>query len=160
MSSFKRRTPSSQPLPPLGTRPNAATPSIRETSTGVPSLDDILGGGIPLGSVLILLAPDRHSAWGELLQRYYIAQGLASGQGVCVVGGEARALVEGCMWERGEDRSGPSAISEDEKDPDKTADGDEQVKIAWRYEGMKRFQTTVASSSSESCRITIMLDVG
>ncbi|KAG8894937.1 hypothetical protein FRC00_008283 [Tulasnella sp. 408] len=146
-SSFKRRTPTTQPPPPPGTRLNVAS-SVLEISTGVPSLDDVLGGGQPLGSILTLLTPDRHSNWSELLQRYWIAQGLASGQQVCVVGEPSRSakLVEGCMWlspaEYGDSVKG--AASEDEREPG----ADEEVKIAWRYEGMKKFQTTVRAATS------------
>ncbi|KAG9019311.1 hypothetical protein FRB90_004024 [Tulasnella sp. 427] len=146
-SSFKRRTPATQPPPPRGTRLNVAS-SVLEISTGVPSLDDVLGGGQPLGSILIVLAPDRHSNWSELLQRYWIAQGLAGGQNVCVVGEPTRSakLVEGCMWlspaEYGESAKG--AASEDEREPG----AEEEVKIAWRYEGMKKFQTTVQTAGS------------
>ncbi|KIO25227.1 hypothetical protein M407DRAFT_210937 [Tulasnella calospora MUT 4182] len=145
-SSFKRKAPATQP-PPLGTRLNVAS-SVLELSTGVPSLDDVLGGGQPLGSILTILTPDRHSNWSELLQRYWIAQGIASGQQVCVVGEPSCSakLVEGCMWlspaEYGDSVKG--AASEDEREPG----ADEEVKIAWRYEGMKKFQTTVRTAAS------------
>ncbi|KAJ6604373.1 PAXNEB-domain-containing protein [Mycena vulgaris] len=112
--SFKRKT----------SRPTA--PPAPLVSTGVPSLDDILGGGLPLSCSLVLTAPDLHSQYGELVQKYFVAQGLASRQHVCVVGN--------C-------RLGQRL--------------DEKIKIAWRYEQMKPFQTTVASPSSataDACR--------
>ncbi|KAG8896440.1 hypothetical protein FRB99_008888 [Tulasnella sp. 403] len=157
MSSFKRRTPSNQPPPPLGTRINAATSSVREISTGIPSLDDILGGGQPLGSVLALLTPDPHSSWGELLLRYWVAQGIASQQRVCLVGDEKRSreLVDGCMWLAPSSipESGAPEIHGDEDDPEEKSNpesGDEsKVKIAWRYESMKKFETTVAAARTE-----------
>ncbi|KZV93520.1 hypothetical protein EXIGLDRAFT_590805, partial [Exidia glandulosa HHB12029] len=77
--SFKRRTPA-------GTKPPSSSPSVT-FSTGIPSLDDVLGaGGMPSGTVLVALTPDRHSSYGDLLQKYNIAQGLHSGHGVCVFG--------------------------------------------------------------------------
>ncbi|KAG8981700.1 hypothetical protein FRB95_001075 [Tulasnella sp. JGI-2019a] len=145
MSSFKRRIQSNTPHPPLGTRPNSVTSSIREISTGIPSLDDVLGGGQPLGTVIALLAPDPHSAWGELLQRHWIAQGLATAQRVVVVDGSGRRgreIVEGCMWMKGDDDN----LGRDHDHEDRGGDGGE-VKIAWRYEGMKKFETGVSSST-------------
>lgn len=127
--SFKRKT----------SRPTAAAPTTTLISTGIPSLDDILGGGLPLSCSLVLTAPDLHSQYSELVQKYFVAQGLASQQHVCVVG--SASWVGECMWlpptpgsnaKDADDEPGPSA---------------DKITIAWRYEQMKPFQTTVASSS-------------
>ncbi|TCD61750.1 hypothetical protein EIP91_007976 [Steccherinum ochraceum] len=152
MSSFKRRTTTKDNHPTLpGTRalPGPITTFI--TSTGVPSLDDILGGGLPLTCSLLILAPDAHSAYGELLQKYFIAQGLSCGQDVWVIDDEAKEFVEECMWVPG----GGGVVQEtlestgvDDEEDDSGRDGkDEKIKIAWRYEQLKQFQTTVPSSS-------------
>lgn len=163
MSSFKRRAPASKPSssssssstsapPPPGTRPSPALSSTLITSTGLPSLDDVLGGGLPLSCSFLALAPDAHSAYGELVVRYFAAQGLASGQRVCVVEGaegteDGRRWAEGCMWMPGVN----AGVREGgEKDDDEEGGGkeedEEKVKIAWRYEGMRKFQTTVANA--------------
>jgi elongator complex protein 4 len=123
--SFKRKT----------TRPGA--PPATVVSTGVPSLDDILGGGLPLSCSLVLTAPDLHSQYGELVQKYFVAQGLASRQRVCIVA--PVAWVNDCIWLP----AGASADLDEESTP-----SDEKIKIAWRYEQMKQFQTTVASPSA------------
>ncbi|KAJ7225816.1 PAXNEB-domain-containing protein [Mycena pura] len=128
--SFKRRTD----------RPTAPATLV---STGLPSLDDILGGGLPLSCSLVLIAPDLHTEYGELVQRYFVAQGLASQQHVCIVG--PADWVHGCMW-----LSADAAMDSDVQPP-----SEEKVKIAWRYEQMKQFQTTVATSattSADACR--------
>ncbi|KAF7339704.1 PAXNEB-domain-containing protein [Mycena sanguinolenta] len=122
--SFKRKTTST-----------ASTPSTPLLSTGLPSLDDILGGGLPLSCSLVFTAPDVHSAYGELVQRYFVAQGVAAGQRVCFVGNDARAGGGG--------------------DAEARRDGEEKITIAWRYEQMKPFQTTVAASkaaTADACR--------
>ena len=50
-----------------------------------------------------------------------------------------RELVDGCMW------LSPSAVVDDE---DAQAGDDEaKVTIAWRYENMKRVETTVSASA-------------
>ncbi|KAF7319915.1 hypothetical protein MKEN_00775000 [Mycena kentingensis (nom. inval.)] len=119
--SFKRKTPRTEP---------ATAPF----STGIPSLDDILGG-LPPSCSLVVTAPDLHTNYGDLVQKYSVAQALASQQRVCVVGDAD--WVHGCMW----------VSASATKDADETRPGDEKIKIAWRYEEMKQFQTTVSTSS-------------
>jgi elongator complex protein 4 len=127
-SSFKRKTPSS-----------AAARAPALASTGVASLDDLLGGGLPFGCTLAALAPDPHAPHGALLARYALAQGLAAGHAVLVVDARPRAAVEACMWRARED----APVRDEERDED--GDG-EKIKIAWRYEGMRPFRTTVADA--------------
>jgi elongator complex protein 4 len=125
-SSFKRKTPSA-----------AAPPRAQLASTGVASLDDLLGGGLPLGCTLAALAPDPHAPHGALLARYALAQGLAAGHAVLVVDARPRAAVDACMWRAREDA--PALEEREENDGEK-------IKIAWRYEGMRPFRTTVADA--------------
>lgn len=125
----------------MGTKLLPGSLSVLITSTGIPSLDDILGGGLPLTCSQVILAPDAHSAYGELVQKYFISQGLASGQDVCVIHDQPREFVEACMWLPG----GSAPVADDE--PEEEPEGDDaKIKIAWRYEQMKKFQTTVTSS--------------
>lgn len=116
-------------------------------------MDDLLGGGLPLHSILLVLAPDTQSAWGRLLERYWISQGLASGQAGVLVGEkeEGEAVVKGCMWTEG-GVSGDGSESEGEGG----VEGGER-KIAWRYEKMGKFQTTV-KGKSKSFKILSCVD--
>lgn len=142
MSSFKRKAGARAELP-VGTRPSPSSPSTLLTSTGIPSLDDILGGGLPISCSLLILAPDPHSAYGQLVQNYSIAQGLVAGQTVCVVDESPDSIFDDCMWIP---PNGP--IAEDKQEQD-AAQQDEKIKIAWRYETMKQFQTTVDAISNQ-----------
>ncbi|KAJ7786023.1 Elongator complex protein 4 [Mycena metata] len=138
--SFKRKTP----------RPAAASPSTTLLSTGVPSLDDILGGGLPLSCSLVLTAPDLHSEYGELVQKYFVAQGLAAQQSVIVVGDCGAQWVGECMWLP----ANANAQTVEDNEEAGTSSG-EKIKIAWRYEQMKPFQTTVADPSTSSTAATV-----
>lgn len=50
-------------------------------STGLADLDRILGGGLPLGAVMLILE-DAYCPHGSTLLRYFAAEGLACGQRV------------------------------------------------------------------------------
>ncbi|KAI0067700.1 hypothetical protein BV25DRAFT_1794657 [Artomyces pyxidatus] len=150
--SFKRRTTAKSTSNPLqGTRASPSSPATTITSSGVPSLDDILGGGLPLSCSLLVLAPDEHSAYGELVHKYFIAQGIACGQKVCVVDDHAELFVSECMWMPS---AVPATVAYAEEDGDGQDDADAKVKIAWRYEQMKKFQTTVPSNHAFLSRVT------
>lgn len=152
MSSFKRkgavRTPGLPSYP--GTRPSFASSSTIITSTGIPSLDDILGGGLPLSCSILVLAPDLHSSYGSLVQKYFVAEGLACGHRLVVVDSDPEDFVRDIMWypksymTPKSKNDGESADSDDEE---QTKGQDQKIKIAWRYEQMKQFQTSVKSPS-------------
>lgn len=148
MPSFTRRAGPPSNVAPIGTHPSAST-SLPLLSSGVPSLDDLLGGGLPLGSSLMVLTPDVHSAWGRLLTRYWLAQGLASGQSCCIVGEEdgIRDTVKGCMWM--DERTGEGSESEGEGAGGDQGEGRGGGKIAWRYDGMGKFRTSTGKSTSD-----------
>ncbi|EMD42206.1 hypothetical protein CERSUDRAFT_147854 [Gelatoporia subvermispora B] len=154
MSSFKRKaTTQASPLSG-GTRVSPGSTSTAITSTGIPSFDDILGGGLPLSCSLVVLAPDAHSAYGELVQKYFVAQGMASGQRVCVIDDHAKDFLAECMWMPAS-TPGPSAAPDEDEDKTKDEE-DTRIKIAWRYEQMKQFKTTVAASpqsTEDYCRV-------
>ncbi|KAJ4489464.1 PAXNEB protein-domain-containing protein [Lentinula edodes] len=153
MSSFKRKSTSKTEILP-GTRPSPGSITNIITSTGVPSLDDILGGGLPLSCSLVVAAPDPHSSYGELVQKTFVSQGLACTQDVLVVGSNQDALewVKGCMWFHSSVSSESSL--EEGNEGQEPENAEQKIKIAWRYEQMKQFQTTVgsASVSEDFCR--------
>ncbi|KAL5639360.1 hypothetical protein ACGC1H_006761 [Rhizoctonia solani] len=116
--------------------------------SGLASIDDILGlNGLPTGQVLLVRTPDPHSAWGSMLSRYFIAQGLVSGEAIATVSSEdeAEELLSGCMWTS--DEVATTSLDKEAQDPD--IQPDEGMKIAWRYEKMKQFSTTVSKRSGD-----------
>lgn len=159
MSSFRRRT-AVQSIP--GTRPSPynAAPLL---STGLTSLDDLVGGGLPLSTTL-LIESDSPTSYAELLLRYWIAQGLECDQQVIVVAsgldGGPRAVVDALMEVDGgrpvTDSSSSSStagmsrqdVQEDEEEKRQEENLKEQMKIAFRYEGLRQHQTTIESSST------------
>lgn len=154
--SFKRRIPSKQATSYTGTRVSPSSPSTILVSTGIPSLDDILGGGMPLSCSLAILAPDNHSAYGELVQKYFVSQGIASGQQVCIVDDDGLSFAKDCMWMPVGSSTNSFGVNDDEE---KSVQSDERIKIAWRYERMKHFQTTVSSGSDSYASRLIRLSL-
>ncbi|KAK4686176.1 elongator complex protein 4, partial [Tremellales sp. Uapishka_1] len=145
MPSFVRKTPASHAIPPPGTRPSPSASTLHLLSTGLPSMDDLLGGGLPLGTLLLILSPDTQSAWSRLVARHWIAQGLVQGHKSVIVGDEVecRNLIGGCMWV--EEREEGKASESEGEGVGEEGQGRGGTRIAWRYERMKKFQTTVGS---------------
>ncbi|GAA5893129.1 hypothetical protein JCM8208_004353 [Rhodotorula glutinis] len=152
MSSFRRRT-AVQPL--SGTRPSPynAAPLV---STGLSSIDDLLGGGLPLSTSLVVES-DAPTSYADLLLRYWVAQGLECAQDVLVVAsgldGGPEGVVEGLMDVDGGGggRAKAQAVSnedalEDEEEQRAEEALKEKMKIAFRYEGMRAHQTTVEAA--------------
>ena len=143
MSTFKRKASSKTVDHLAGTRSSPFSSSTIVTSSGIASLDDILGGGLPLSCSQLVIAPDTHSSYGELVQKYFVSQGLISGQKVCVIDNDPERFVSECMWTSNGVLSPPVTTGPEDKE-----DGNEttKVEIAWRYERLKPFQTTVSAS--------------
>lgn len=152
MSSFKKRS-TVTPIP--GTRPSSSS-SLPLISTGLPTIDDLLGGGLPL-STSLLITQDYSTTYSELLLRYFVAQGLESDQEVILVSsGMENGGPEGISkMLMGIDKGSASTAAkkdedrEDEEERKREEEIKEKMKIAFRYEGMKQHQTTLNATQSE-----------
>lgn len=151
MSSFKKRIQTTQ-IP--GTRPSPYN-SLPLLSTGLTSLDDLLGGGLPL-SASILIDSDEPTSYSELLLKFWLAQGLECRQEIVIIGSELdgnggpEEIIKTLMGVDG----GNSSAKDDEDDEEeeklkKEKESSEKLKIAFRYEGMKQHAVTVEAPSSK-----------
>ncbi|EPS32611.1 hypothetical protein PDE_07571 [Penicillium oxalicum 114-2] len=108
------------------------------TSTGAPSLDNLLAGhaGLPMGTILLVEENGTTDFAGALL-RYYAAEGVVQEQKIHVIGVPEQ-------W----GRSLPGLIGTAESLEEKRSDRrkDEKMKIAWRYERLGEFGAGVAGS--------------
>ncbi|KAF7728843.1 Elongator subunit elp4 [Apophysomyces ossiformis] len=142
--SFKRRNVDQQPKLPPGSRLSAYNGQLL-ISTGVPSLDDILGGGLPVGTVL-LVKEDRATSYAQLLLKYFLAQGIASGHNCALASrdDDPEELLRNLMW------LANAAEPDDDDDVEATkasrSDND-RMKIAWRYSHLKKFGSSIRASS-------------
>ncbi|EIE77671.1 hypothetical protein G6F46_000705 [Rhizopus delemar] len=152
--SFKKRNADQQPKLPSGSRLSAYNGQLL-ISTGVPSLDDILGGGQPVGTIM-LIKEDRATTYAQLLLKYFIAQGIASGHQCAVASRDEdpEEMLKTLMW-----------LSNSEKDDDddniksSQAEGDsDRMKIAWRYSHLKRLEGGVKAKTSSPATVTPVVE--
>lgn len=149
LSTGPDRTPATNvpAQPHRAIQPPPSTPGVRPspddgrptTSTGSPSLDNLLAGhgGLPIGKTLLVEENGTTDFAGALL-RYYAAEGVVQDQRVHVIG-----MPE--QWGRTlPGLIGPAEAAEEKSDRRK---GD-RMKIAWRYERLGEFGTGVAGARS------------
>ncbi|KAI8576191.1 hypothetical protein K450DRAFT_258054 [Umbelopsis ramanniana AG] len=140
--SFKKRSTANAPKIPAGSRISAYNGQLL-ISTGVPSLDDILGGGLPVGTVL-LIQEDQHTSYAQLLLSYFLAQGVACGHHCAIASMDEtpQQILDNLPW-----LAEQSTSSEQESKSSKQESEDDKMSIAWRYQSLKRFDTGVPARS-------------
>ncbi|CAK9804720.1 Elongator complex protein 4 [Anthophora plagiata] len=115
-----------------GTKPSIKNSQLL-VSSGIPSLDHTIGGGLPVGS-LFIVEEDRYSTYAKVMLKYFMAEGLVTDQPLLIASKDTRPA---------EFVSGIPAVIEDTKSVDQPSyNEDEQMKIAWRYQNMKIVDTS------------------
>eukprot|EP01098_Paradermamoeba_levis_P012007 TRINITY_DN5190_c0_g2_i2.p2 TRINITY_DN5190_c0_g2~~TRINITY_DN5190_c0_g2_i2.p2 ORF type:complete len:175 (+),score=62.89 TRINITY_DN5190_c0_g2_i2:125-649(+) len=109
---------------PAGTRPSLHNGQLL-VSTGLDDLDRILGGGIAIGTI-VLVEEDVHSAYAETIVRYFVSESLICDHSLFLatnsIGDYLNLL--------------PSLATSEEEEAEKEApkDASNELKIAWRYQ--------------------------
>ncbi|KAI9501006.1 Elongator subunit elp4 [Coemansia spiralis] len=142
MSSFRKRTTATQAKLPPATKINPHSAQLL-VSTGVPSLDDVLGGGLPVGGVL-LIEEDRQTGYSGTLLSYFASQAVAARHKLCIVSADQDVdLAAHLVGWPGVSRNSSGTIDASKSkvaDIAKSEDGasDEAMKIAWRYQNLPK----------------------
>ncbi|XP_054441938.1 elongator complex protein 4 [Pteronotus mesoamericanus] len=153
VTSFQRRGPrangtdsgGSRLVSIAGTRPSVRNGQLL-VSTGLPALDQLLGGGLAVGTVL-LIEEDKYNIYSPLLFKYFLAEGIINGHTLLVASAKenpanilqelpAPLLDDSCKKEFDEDVC-------DHKTPDPNI----KMKIAWRYQLLPKMEAGPVSSS-------------
>jgi len=125
-SSFQRKTKAKLPSIP-GVSPSIYSQHLI-SSTGTPDLDALLGGGLPIGTVL-LIQEDDSGNFAKLLLKYFLAEGVVHGHNLHVasLNNDPLSIVN-------------SLPSFEMKSPggESWKANDEQMKIAWRYQNLPK----------------------
>nr|CAG4641079.1 EOG090X0ALT [Eulimnadia texana] len=124
-TSFQRRPKAgSQNIP--GTKFSSTTSSLI-VSSGIPALDAIIDGGLPLGS-LCVIEEDKHGSYSKILMKCFLAEGVVH---------KNHILAASCD-ENTTDiiKSLPSLVRDTDSSKTRTENVKDELKIAWRYENL------------------------
>ncbi|XP_042615485.1 LOW QUALITY PROTEIN: elongator complex protein 4-like [Cyprinus carpio] len=142
-TSFQKKTRSKLVSIP-GTRPSVQNGQLL-VSSGVSSLDYVIGGGLAVGT-LLLVEEDRYDSYSRMLLKYFLAEGVVCGHELFLA--SARDLPDDIMQELPSpivDDVAGMKISEGQSQPSDPENPD-TMKIAWRYQNQPKVQTALASS--------------
>ncbi|XP_074660622.1 elongator complex protein 4-like [Tubulanus polymorphus] len=142
-TSFRKRN-TGKNLQIRGTRPSLKNNQLL-VSTGVPSFDHALGGGLAVGTVL-MIGEDTYGSYSKMLLKYFLAEGVMSSHALFVASASDQNSASDLVL-----KELPGAILDDpggvNLDDNKSSDSvdDDKMKIAWRYEHLPQFQGTIKS---------------
>ena len=105
-------------------------------STGVPPLDALLGGGVAVGS-FILLFEDADAVYANHFSRSFLAEGVVNGHNLLL--GNLDTVASNVL-------SNLPAVAVTKKSNEETNSKDETMEIAWRYQNKKKASDTDTSS--------------
>ncbi|XP_070549608.1 elongator complex protein 4-like isoform X2 [Ptychodera flava] len=129
----KRRTKFVQ-IP--GTRPSLHNGQLL-VSTGVPSLDFVIGGGLAVGTVL-LVEEDKYRSYADLLVKYFVAEGIISNHEIFLAAADKdpEKIIKDLPHPLDDD-----LVKSVYEEREEAGDGAEKMKIAWRYEHLPKHQS-------------------
>uniref|UniRef100_A0A671T4L2 Elongator complex protein 4 n=1 Tax=Sinocyclocheilus anshuiensis TaxID=1608454 RepID=A0A671T4L2_9TELE len=121
-----------------GTRPSVQNGQLL-VSSGVSSLDYVIGGGLAVGT-LLLVEEDRYDSYSHMLLRYFLAEGVVCGHELFLASARDHPdeIVQELPSPIVDDVAGMK-ISEGQSQPSDPENPD-TMKIAWRYQNQPRVQ--------------------
>ncbi|XP_066503267.1 elongator complex protein 4 [Hoplias malabaricus] len=120
-----------------GTRINANN-RLACTHTGVRALDRVLGGGIAVGS-LLLIEEDEGECYSRVLMKCYLAEGVVCGHQLYLASAQERPddIIQDL----------PCPVSEEVSDSPVGSDSPDEMRIAWRYQNLPKVSSELSSLS-------------
>ncbi|XP_003383049.1 PREDICTED: elongator complex protein 4-like [Amphimedon queenslandica] len=157
-TSFRKRAHSSK-IHPLGTRPSIQNASLLLVSTGVPSMDALLGGGMSVGSIM-LVEEDINESYSRVIFKYYIAEGVMCGHSLLLSSASEKPtdLLNDLPGPVQEDSNEVAAnlmkdtiVEEDDGDS-------EEMKIAWRYQSLPKVKSSFSNKFGHRFDLTSKME--
>lgn len=134
-TSFKKKT-STRGRPAL---PNGVKPSLHNNqllvSTGIPSLDILIGGGLAVGT-LLLIEEDHYGSYSNIMQKLFLGECVACNHHLFI--GSDKKNAESVLKEIPSTTNAPKP---NDKHNDKNEKND--LKIAWRYQNQPKTQAPI-----------------
>lgn len=120
-----------------GTKPSIKNAQLL-ISTGVPSLDHVIGGGLPIGSIFTI-QEDTYGTYAKILLKYFMSEGVVTDQPLFVGAQDVKPSHFTAKM--------PAVVADPTPyaQPEST---DEQMKIAWRYQNMKTINSSPNSGQT------------
>jgi len=135
VTSFQKKPRGGKRIEIPGTKPSIHNNQLL-ISTGIPSVDFNVGGGVAVGT-LILIEEDVVGSFANLMLRYFIAEGVTSGHSLFLAAKEPHAILKQIptvILHDGGDGVSQSTTTTTTKPSDRReTGGDDELKIAWRY---------------------------
>ncbi|XP_035660317.1 elongator complex protein 4-like [Branchiostoma floridae] len=129
-----------------GTRPSSQGNQLL-VSTGVPSLDHIIGGGVVVGTVM-LVEEDSFGSYARLLMKYFMAEGIMTHHPLLLSSAELhpKQLLSDLPAPVSDD-IGKAALNQEEVSLEKNVQKEATMKIAWRYQKLRTEQPELGAFS-------------
>ena len=148
MSAFRKSVGDGNTL--KGTRISVLNGSVL-TSTGIASLDELFGGGLPISRVLLLKC-DRESGYHNLLLKYFLAEGIEQEHEVCLISLDAdRTMSDIMAVVTGKVETAVEKMNINQKDNPKSNlrpnVGVDKMSIAWRYQNTEQISSELGSGN-------------
>ncbi|XP_015173299.1 PREDICTED: elongator complex protein 4 [Polistes dominula] len=109
-----------------GTKPSIKNAQLL-VSTGIPSLDYTIGGGLPIGSIF-LIEEDIYGTYAHAMQKYFIAEGIVSSHPLLIASQDTEITT--LLSEI------PAPITDTASELN-VQSMDDRMKIAWRYQNLR-----------------------
>ncbi|XP_048242263.1 elongator complex protein 4-like [Haliotis rufescens] len=134
-TSFQKKT--RVKIPQIsGTKPSLLNSQLL-ISTGVPSLDNVIGGGLAVGTVL-LIEEDTYGSYARLLVKYFVAESVMTRQSTLLadLDTDPNSLIQEL----------PAPITDDPAEAMSEGADSGSMKIAWRYQNKPQVQSNQPSA--------------
>ncbi|CAG05700.1 unnamed protein product, partial [Tetraodon nigroviridis] len=130
-----------------GSRPSVQNGQLL-VSTGVTSLDYLLGGGLAVGTVL-LIEEDRYDSYSRMILKYFLAEGVVCGHELFVsaIQESPDDILQELPAPILDDVAGHTPVEQSRLSCLEPQDNLDAMKIAWRYQNLPKVQSALASSS-------------
>lgn len=116
--------------------------NLAYTSSGIPSLDHVIGGGLPSGSVFVV-EEDVLGNYSRILVKYFLAEGIASNHALLIASADDEGL------EIVKELPQPCAAPPDDDITNEPIQPNtDKMKIAWRYEGLRQVESSFGSNTN------------